>query len=107
VAQVAIDGMAKQYQLFEAELVEFKRKLKKLDATARAIATQGEKVFLDPTQYRARHPNSGPTAVSFKNMDVSAAQPWHNPRQSVASMASMALALAIAVASLSEPLLLA
>jgi len=55
VAQVAIDGMAKQYQIFETELASFKKKLKKLDATARAIATQGEKVFLDPAQYRARH----------------------------------------------------
>jgi hypothetical protein len=78
VAQVAIDGMAKQYQLFENELASFKKKLKKLDATARAIATQGERVFLDPAQYRARHPSACDESGNSWRSD--SPKPWDSSR---------------------------
>lgn len=70
VAQVALDGMAKQYKLFESELKEFKAKLQKLDGSARALANLGEKVFLDPTEYRARHPDLGIRSRPTKMRDI-------------------------------------
>merc|ERR1712157_675078 len=54
----AIDCMAAQYSIFEAEMEKFRMKVKKLDRSAKSVLQHGEHVFLDARQYRARHPET-------------------------------------------------
>jgi voltage-gated sodium channel len=76
VAQVALDCMKRHYNQFEKELAVLQDKLRKLDATARAITDHGERVFLDMRQYRMRHPDErGGSIPRMNTMDMNAA-PW-------------------------------
>lgn len=57
VAQVALDGMKTHYEKFEKQSKRFHKKLKELDKTVKALVFQGELVFLNPQEYRLRHPD--------------------------------------------------
>eukprot|EP00929_Paragymnodinium_shiwhaense_P058811 TRINITY_DN29467_c0_g1_i1.p1 TRINITY_DN29467_c0_g1~~TRINITY_DN29467_c0_g1_i1.p1 ORF type:complete len:601 (-),score=177.66 TRINITY_DN29467_c0_g1_i1:174-1976(-) len=59
VAQVALDTLRKHHDTFEEEMSLFNKKVRHLDATARALIEHGEHVFLNAQEYRLRHPAKG------------------------------------------------
>lgn len=78
VAQVALDSMRRQYNLFEEELDTLRGKLARLDASARALIDHGEHVFLDTRQYRGRHPSWKEANMPTFPIETLAHAPWAN-----------------------------
>mmetsp|Transcript_27455 Transcript_27455/g.60070 ORF Transcript_27455/g.60070 Transcript_27455/m.60070 type:complete len:581 (+) Transcript_27455:47-1789(+) len=76
VAQVALDCMRKHYDVFEQELRVFSERLKGLDHTARALIGHGEKVFLNPQEYRMRHPSEKANSPAPFTDDYVESAPW-------------------------------
>jgi len=86
VAQVALDSMRRQYNLFEEELSTLRSKLARLDASTRALIDHGEHVFLDTRQYRARHPSwkdANMPKFPMENLDHA---PWAHKDGNLRSM---------------------
>lgn len=88
VAQVAINAMGKDLDVFDTELEKFHGKLRGLAETARAIMHQGEHVFLETREYRGRHPEvKGYTIPKFRKEELGNApwdEGWQGPPQELA-----------------------
>lgn len=56
VCQVAVDSMTRHFQSFAEELASCQERLTKLADTAKHLIGHGELVFLNPREYRIRHP---------------------------------------------------
>lgn len=81
VAQVAVDTMKRHYVQFEKEQAILQSKLRRLDATARAIMDHGEHIFLDMQKYRARHPDERRGSIPRMNTIIMKESPWERDEE--------------------------
>lgn len=76
VAQVAIKDMGKDLDVFDAELERLHGKLRVLSETAKALAHQGEHVFLETRDYRGRHPEVKEYTIPQLRAEELGNAPW-------------------------------